>query len=521
MQTKVRGFLVASLLCLVLSAGTIAFAESIDGGNKEMMLKHLSSYSTGFSNPDGGVAEIVKFNSDNKKMYIVNGVTKTVDIVQLNSDGTMDFDVATDRIDVSKTIPGFTFGDITSVDVNTKKKIIALAVQEADYAKPGAIVFLDYNGKFLKSLAAGVQPDMVTFTPDGNYALTANEGEPRLGYELGTIDPRGSVTLIDLQKGIGKATSTVVDFQSFDTKREQLLSNKVLLKKGVTPSLDLEPEYIVVDAESKKAYISLQEGNSIAVFDIQNKKFITIKGLGFKDHSIEKNAIDLIKDKKIHIKAQHVNGMYMPDGIAIYENKGKTYILTANEGDGREWGSYSNIATTVIDGQKVDILKNSEYEGVVADKSYTFGARSFSIWRADTMELVFDSGSDFETITAEKYPNYFNASNKDVSMDSRSGKKGPEPEDVKVGTIGEQVYAFVGLERMGGVMVYNITDPAKAYYVDYMNTRDFSDKIAGDVSPEGLCFITADKSPTGKPLVLAANEVSGTVAIFEAQSAQK
>lgn len=521
MKKKKWTFLVASFLYLVSSIGIIVFAEKLDADHKEMTLNHLSSYATGFSNPDGGVAEIVKFNSDNKKMYIVNGVTKTVDIVKLNSDGTTNFDVATDRIDVSKTIPGFTFGDITSVDVNTNKKIIALAVQEADYTKPGAVVLLDYNGKFIKYFTAGVQPDMVTFTPNGNYILLANEGEPRLGYEAGTVDPKGSVTIIDLQKGIEKATVAIVGFDGFDGKREQLISDKVLLKKGALPALDLEPEYIVVSADSKKAYISLQEANAIAVLDIQNKKFITVKGLGFKDHSIGKNGIDLVKDKKIDIKAQSVYGMYMPDGIAIYENKGKTYILTANEGDGREWGSYSNIATAVIDGQKVDVLKNSEHEGLLADKRYTFGARSFSIWRADTMELVFDSGSDFETIIAEKYPMHFNVSNKDISIDSRSGKKGPEPEDVKVGIIGDQVYAFVGLERIGGVMAYNITDPAKAYHVDYMNTRDFSNKIAGDVSPEGLCFVTADKSPTGKPLVLAANEVSGTVAIFEIHIAAK
>lgn len=520
MKTKAWTFLAASLLYLVSSIGTTVFAGNSNGGNQEIALKHLSSYATGFSNPDGGVAEIVKFNSDNKKMYIVNGATKTVDIVKLNSDGTTAFDVATDRIDISKTIPGFTFGDITSVDVNTKKKIIALAVQETDYTKPGAVVILDYNGKLIRYIATGVQPDMVTFTPDGNYILTADEGEPRLGYEPGTVDPKGSVTIIDLQKGIEKATAAIVGFESFDAKREQLISDKVLLKKRVAPALDLEPEYIAISADSKKAYISLQEANSIAVLDIKNKNFITLKGLGFKDHSLEKNAIDLVKDKKIDIKAQNVYGIYMPDGIAIYESKGKTYILTPNEGDGREWGSYSNIATTVIDGQKVDVLNNSEQEGLAADKSYTFGARSFSIWQADTMKLVFDSGSDFETITAERYPKYFNASNKDTFIDSRSGKKGPEPEDVKVGIIGDQVYAFVGLERIGGVMAYNITDPANAYFVEYSNTRDFSNKIAGDVSPEGLCFVTAAKSPTGKSLLLAANEVSGTVAIFEMQQAR-
>ncbi|MBP2637308.1 MAG: Ig protein [Firmicutes bacterium] len=521
MKTQVRTALAASLFYLAASITTPGFAANNDSHTGELTLKHLSSYATGFSNPDGGVAEIVKFNPDNKKMYLVNGMTKTVDIVTLTADGTTKFNAATDRIDVSKTIASFNFGDITSVDVNTKHKIIALAVQEADYSKAGAIVILDYNGKLIKHVAAGVQPDMVTFTPDGNSILTANEGEPRLGYEAGSVDPQGSVTIVDLRKGVEKATAVTVGFEGFDAKRDQLIADKVLLKQGAAPGVDLEPEYIAVSADSKKAYVSLQEANAIASLDIKDKKFTAIKGLGFKDHSIEKNAVDLLKDKKIDIKPQQVYGAYMPDGIASYESKGSNYILTANEGDGREWGAYTNIATAVIDGQKVDALKNTEHVGLSADKVYTFGGRSFSIWQADTLQQVFDSGSDFESIAAKKYPKYFNASNKDVVLDSRSGKKGPEPEDVKVGRIGDKVYAFIGLERMGGVMTYNITDPANAYFVDYCNTRDFSANIAGDVSPEGLCFVAADKSPTGRPLLLAANEVSGTVAIFEVHSAAK
>ena len=514
MRTKLWPVFMAFLLFVTATGGS-AQAAGIVGGKAELTLQHLSSYSTGFSNPDGGVAEIVKFNPDNKKMYIVNGATQTLDIVKINADGSTAFSAPTDRIDVSTAVPGIRFGDITSVDVNTKKKIIALAVQEADYAKTGVILILDYNGKFLKHFAAGVQPDMVTFTPDGRYVLSANEGEPRQGYEAGAVDPQGSVTIIDLQKGLENAAPVTVGFASFDGKRQQLLADAVILKKDALPSRDLEPEYIAISADSKKAYVGLQEANAIAVLDIASKSFSAIKGLGAKDHGLPGNALDLLKDKKIDIKPQQVQGLYMPDGIAVFEKGGNTYVLTANEGDAREWGSYTNIASLTVAGQKVDVLNNSEFDGLASDTAYTYGARSFSVWQADGMKQVFDSGSDFETITAEKYPKYFNVSNKDVTLDSRSGKKGPEPEDVKVGTVGDQVYAFIGLERIGGVMVYNITQPDKAYFVDYGNTRDYSAPIAGDVSPEGLCFVPADKSPTGKALLLAAHEVSGTVAIFE------
>ena len=158
--------------------------------------------------------------------------------------------------------------------------------------------------------------------------------------------------------------------------------------------------------------------------------------------------------------------------------------------------------------EKLEVLTDMGNDAV-----YTLGGRSFSIWKADTMELVYDSGSDFEKITAEAYPEYFNWSNDDDAMDKRSAKKGPEPEDVKIGTIGDKVYAFIGLERIGGIMAYDITNPSDVKFANYLNTRDFSQKIAGDVSPEGLEFIPAQMSPTLRPLVLSGNEVSGTVAV--------
>ena len=129
------------------------------------------------------------------------------------------------------------------------------------------------------------------------------------------------------------------------------------------------------------------------------------------------------------------------------------------------------------------------------------------------MELVFDSGADFEKITLEKYPEYFNASNDKVELDKRSGKKGPEPEDIKIGNINDKTYAFIGLERIGGVMVYDITNTKESKFVDYINTRDFSEDIKGDVSPEGLEFIPGNDK--NNPLLLVSNEVSGTVAVYE------
>ncbi len=479
-------------------------------------LTHLGSYSTGYQDEDGGVAEIVKYNPDNRKMYLVNGKVQQIDIVSLanvkNGGRSLTLEK---RIDVRAMIPGFTFGDMTSIDVNPTRELIAVAVQEADYTKPGAVLLLDYDGTYVHHIPVGVQPDMVAFTPDGNYVLTADEGEPRNGYGAGAVDPKGSVSVVDLRGGAAQAQATIVTFDAFDAKREQLVADKVILKKGAAPSVDLEPEYIAIAPNGKTAYVTLQEANAIATLDIESRSFAKVKGLGFKDHSLPGNELDLFRDATIDIKNESVFGVYMPDGAAAAEIDGKTYLITANEGDAREWGDYENVDDATIGGKKFDALANAPHDGLEEDKTYILGGRSFSIWDGETLALVSDSGGDFEKIAADKFPSRFNVSNDNVTLDHRSSKKGPEPEDVKITEIDGKMYAAIGLERIGGVMLYDITDPTQPMYFDYANTRDYSSDIAGDVSPEGLHFVKATESPTGYPLLLAAHEVSGTVAVYE------
>ncbi|MEK3757000.1 choice-of-anchor I family protein [Paenibacillus sp. FSL P4-0338] len=506
------------------------------------VMHKIGSYSTGFSDLEGGVAEIVKYNSDNQKFYLVNGKEKSIDIVSLKTlvPGQDNLLTLEKRIDVSKMIDGFSFGDITSVDISTTLDTVAIAVQEADYSKPGAVLLLDYNGKYQTHYMTGVQPDMVTFTPDNKYLLTADEGEPRQGYKEPAVDPKGSVTVIHLQEH----TVKIVDFTSFDSTeaRNALLADNVILKKQTAPSVDLEPEYAAVSADSKRAFISLQEANAIAALDIEQGVFTSIKGLGFKDHSVSGNGLDMRRDGKIQIQPEpNVYGMYNPDGITTYTAGGKTYILTANEGDSRDWNGYTNEKDIKLgkgqDGNadkdiKLTTFDPSDYEvgaggtGFVSGKTYLFGARSFSIWDADNMSLLYDSGADFEQITARLLPQYFNWSNDDFVFEKRSAKKGPEPEDVKVGIVDGKPYAFIGLERVSGNMMYDISDVNAPVFYDYLNTRDFEHsvdqsgskpayRVAGDVSPEGQTFIAADQSPTRYPLLLVANEVSGTVSVIE------
>lgn len=527
---KLKNTIIALFTLFSLTISPVsAFAES-------SVNPHLAArYSSGMTNEDGGVTEIVAYNEKNKVSYVVNGSTGNLDIIDMKAMKDGESYLTAESIDVRTLISDemkkhgkkypflsdFVYGDMTSVDVDPQKNAVAIAVQAEDPDKNGIAVILDHNGKILTIVPVGKQPDMLTFTEKGKYLLIANEGEPRNGYAEGTSDPEGSVTVVDMSQGYGtlsKKGVTTVGFEAFDGDgRESLIKNGVILKKGSQPSEDLEPEFIAADKNERYAYVALQEANAIAVLDLESLSYKGIYGLGFKDFSASGNEIDVLKDKKIDIRNENLSGIYMPDGITVYENNGETYLLTANEGDSREWGDYLNEKSVKIDGNKVTAFDTSDYDGLFENnRNYLFGARSFSMLKVTDsgLERVYDSGSDFERITAERLPEYFNASNNDTKLDSRSGKKGPEPENVVTGTVDGRTYAFIGLERIGGVMVYDITDPSDVTFTDYIISRDYSEDIAGDVAPEGLCFVDAKDSITGLPLLLSANEVSGTVAVY-------
>ena len=248
-------------------------------------------------------------------------------------------------------------------------------------------------------------------------------------------------------------------------------------------------------------------------------------------------------DNKITIRQWPLKGMYLPNGIASFQSGKQTYLISANEGDAREYPAFTETvrigsADVVLDPVKFPnaaTLKNSANLGRLNitntmgrnpdtgfyEELFAFGARSFSIWN-DSGKLIFDSGDAFERITAETFPSNFNASNTNNTFDNRSDDKGPEPEGVVVGNVFGKPYAFIGLERIGGVVVYDISNPAAPSFVQYVNNRNFTaapdTPEALDLGPEGLLFISARDSPKGRPLLVVGNEISGTTTIFEIRS---
>lgn len=334
---------------------------------------------------------------------------------------------------------------------------------------------------------------------------------------------------------------TTLDFKAFD--------GKVKLREGKSKklSLDAEPEYIAVSKDGKTAFVALQESNGLAVVDIANKKVTAVKSLGLKDYNKEGNGLDASdKDGKINIKKWPVYGAYMPDAIASVDIDGKTYILSANEGDGREYeyekdgkDEISFTDETRVGKMKLDAkafpnaaelqkdenlgrMKASSIDGDTdgdgdVDKIVGFGARSLTIWDTD-VKVVADTGDLFEQKTAELSKDSFNSNGTKESFDSRSDDKGPEPEGVTTGKIGNKTFAFVGLERVSGVVVMDISKPSAPAFVDYAHKIDrdavAKEGKAGDIGPEGVLFIPAADSPNGKDLLVVSYEMSGSVTMF-------
>ena len=487
-------------------------------------LELAGRYNSGAMNADGGSLEIVAYNPENGFAYAVSGVKGKLIAVDLNenTDGDKVKELKGTEYDVKSLVSGFSYGDMTSVAVSPDGKMLAVAIQAENYAEKGVAALFscaqDGSLTLLSTVKVGVQPDMITFA-DNSTILTADEGEPRDG--INGTDPKGSVSIVKIGQD-NSLTANTVYFDSFDQKRDELTAKGVLIQKNTPPSTDFEPEYIAVSGNT--AYISLQEANAIAVLNVASGKFTGVYPLGFQDYGATK--VDLQKNDATEFKNYpNVYGIKMPDGISVTEIGGKTYLLTANEGDSRaDWTGLDNESENVTSPtgnvtleKKVVWFNANLWDGLDSDKAYVFGGRSFSIYEAtdNGLTLVYDGGSEFEEITAQKLPDYFNTSNDKTSIDNRSGKKGPEPESVVTGVISNKTFAFIALERIGGIMVYDITDPANAKFENYINSREFDEVIKGDVSPEGLCFIPASSSKTGKATLLAACEVSGTLAAYE------
>jgi hypothetical protein len=504
-------------------------SEAVKTAKKSITLSPLGTYSSGLFNQ--AAAEITAHDPVTQRLFVVNATNGKIDVLDVNDPTTP---TLIDSIDLSALGAG-------ANSVAMHDGLLAVAIEGHVKQDPGTIAFFNADGTLLNALPAGALPDMIKFTPNGRYVLTANEGEPNATY---TVDPEGSVSIVDVSgciEDLDESDVVTADFRRFNGTT--LDPSVRIFGPNATVAQDLEPEYIAVDQNSKTAYVTMQENNAIAIVDIRRGRVIDIVGLGFKDHSLPGNGFDASdRDTGVNIANWPTKGMYMPDAIAALKFRGDTYLLTVNEGDAREYGTFIeevriNSSSYVLDpttfpnaaflkqdanlGRLRATSKSGDTDGDGDfDVIHTFGARSMTTWDS-RIRLVNDTGDEMERVTAAAHPANFNASHDNNTRDARSPSKGPEPEALAIGKVAGRTYAFAGLERISGLMVYDVTDPRTPVLVEYVNERDFSQApasgLAGDLGPEGILFIEGDDSPTGEPLLVVSNEVSGSVTLYEIQ----
>jgi len=468
--------------------------------------------------------------------------------------------------------PALSMRGISSVAVHVET--VAVCRSAADAESVGEVVLLDRDLKAVATIPVGHGPDMLTFTPDGRTLLVANEAEPS---EDGTIDHPGTVSIIDLSKGVANHSVRHVTFDDFEPQASELRARGLHAPMpGRSLCQQLEPEYIAVSPDGRWAFVAMQEANAIAIVDVANARCIALEPLGLKDFSASGVGLDPSdKDGGAAIARWPVHGLYQPDTLACFAHGDDLFVASANEGEPRDHQFWSEtvrlsdlahrdggtaraldpnafpsdapqdadpVATMrtperLRDPKGAGRLQVSSAAGDIDgdgdyDRLVTFGGRSASLWRvrrneAGTphgLDLVWDSGSAIERAVLERMPAAFNADHdRGDSADARSDVRGPEPEGLAVGEIAGRRILFVGLERPGGVIAWDITDPMVPTLATYANRRDpkvnpspqAAGDAAGDLGPEGLLVIPAAQSPTGKPVLVVCNEVSGTLTVLE------
>ncbi len=504
-----------------LLAATICTFTCAAGSAQALALEPLGVYRHGGF--EKSASEIVTYDKASKRLFVSNAEANAVDVLDASDPKSL-------KLVKSLSMRAYG-GGVNSVAA--KNGVVAVAVEAAPKQANGVVVLLDAASlQVVTQVPAGALPDSVIFSPDGRFVVSANEGEPNAAY---TNDPEGSVTIIDLAGGAANAKAVTAGFGAFSW--EQLKGVKPG-KKGQSFAQDAEPEYIAYSPDSRTAYVTLQEVNAIATVDLAAGKVTSVKGLGFKDWSkVEMDASD--RDGDVIFQKLPVWGIYQPDSIASFTAPdGKVYLVTANEGDSRDYEGYSeekrgkdlkldaaafpNPASLQGDSgigrlKVTDAIGDKDGDGDF-DEIYAYGARSISVWTTD-VDLVADTGDEMEkSLAALGEFRMFNNNHKENGGDLRSDDKGPEPEGVVTGVVNGVTYAFVGEERAGWVVAYDLTDPKAPTRAAAASTRNF-DKAptlpeAGDLGPEGLTFISAADSPTGEALLVVAYEVSGTTRVF-------
>ena len=497
------------LLLLLLAVGFISCKkdQSENTGDPEFSINEDAATFTEVGSidiGDAGAAEITAFDPATNRLFVVNnGTVNKIDVVDFKDPANMK---------VISSIPMLPYGGaVNSVVVYGGK--LAAAIESTDKQANGKVaVFNTADNSEVKVINVGALPDMVTYSPDGKFILTANEGEPNAAY---TNDPAGTISIISVDNNYAVTT---IDFSAFVSQKATLAAKGFrIFGPGNDFVKDIEPDYITVSEDSKTAWVTLQENNGIAKIDLASKTITSIFPLGFKDYSVAGNEIDPSdKDDKVGVPAKwNIKGIYMPDAIYVFTSNNIPYLFTANEGDAREYTAFveaERVKNLTLDPTAFpnasDLKKDAQLGRLNVTKTlgdidgdgdydalYSFGARSFSVWNGVDGTQVFDSKNelDAKNVAAGYYD------------DNRSDDKSVEAEGMAIGKIGNKMVAFVGMERVDAVAVYDITTPTKPVFLQLLKCGD---------APEGVLIIPASKSPTRRSLLVVSSEDDGQVKIY-------
>jgi 2',3'-cyclic-nucleotide 2'-phosphodiesterase/3'-nucleotidase/5'-nucleotidase len=510
-----------------------------------------------FRADDPRVAEINAYDAAARRIYVVNPFEGRVDILD-----------ASDPASPQAAVPLLPLVECQAIlaaacplrlglepnSVTILGDLLAVAIASTPRTDNGHAVFFELRGtlapRFIAAVEVGAGPDMIAFTDDGKHALTANEGEPNAAY---TIDPPGSVSIIEIARIGEPGAARHVGFEKYDAPAQRAALEAAgvrIFGPDASVSQDLEPEYIAT--RKNKAYVTLQENNALAIVDVEAATVEKIVPLGLKDHSLAGNALDASdQDSAVNIRTWPIHGLYQSDAVAAFGANGRTYLIMANEGDSREYAGYvealrlgnagypldpaafpnwaamkesANLGRLTVSTASGDLNGDGLFERIDLP-----GGRSVSI-RDQQGRLVWDSGDMLERLSQAldaQGLNIFNTTSTANSRDNRSDDKGVEPESVVVGEVDGRLYAFVGLERDGGIVALDLSDPTAPTFVTYANRRKFprnpvtSAPLAcndtndcGDLGPEGLTFVPAAMSHTGTALLIVSNEASSTTTIW-------
>jgi hypothetical protein len=515
---------------------------SSEASHAQMSL--LSNFSANFGNGTSA-GEIVAFDKNTNKLFVSSSGTS---VFQVNM---FDFSNPSSPSGIGAIDFSTTFGlasdmsSLSSVAINSSKGFgVASLIPKANTTAYGKVGFFNLSsGTSLGTIDVGYHPDSVSFSPDGSKLIVVNEGE--FNASSATNAP-GSISVIDVSSinsgnlaNLVSLTPVTRDFSSGNLASGVSLSgirNSNVAAVGTSGTFissvpdftqaanqnynAIEPEYASVIGD--KVYVSLQDNNAIGEYDLTQNQWTKVTNLGTITQTID--ATDTGSTISI---TQTVKGLPMPDTVATYSKNGKTYVVTANEGDARvddrdvsRFGTTSGNSTMnpILDSNyptsntgvranaqlgrlNVSLIDGDTDGNGKIDEIRMLGTRSFTIWEVTDsgLQQVYDSGSYFETYIRDNDPTGW--------VDSRSDDKGPEPEGLTLGEIDGKTFAFIGMERNNGIFMFDITDPNAPSFFGYTRTSDGSNT---PLRPEGMSFISAADSPNGQNLLIVGYEGDGT-----------